>query len=112
MDETETSTGPHRPGDWKFEGSNLALNECTRYRLGMIQVKLLAFAHAASQLGWREMLAECSPSETPRGLFERFAPGFDPGTARVAVDCEYCSWDDAIGPVAQEVAMLPPVSGG
>ena len=34
------------------------------------------------------------------------------GPARVAVDCEYCSWDDAIGPMAQELAVLPPVSGG
>ena len=78
----------------------------------MIQVKLLAFAQAAVQLGWRETLAECAPTDTPRELFERIAPGFDPGPARVAVDCEYCSWDDAIGPMAQELAVLPPVSGG
>ena len=78
----------------------------------MIQVKLLAFAQAATQFGWREMLVECAPTDTPRELFGRIAPGFDPGTARVAVDCEYQSWDDAIGPMAQELAMLPPVSGG
>jgi molybdopterin synthase sulfur carrier subunit len=78
----------------------------------MIQVKLLAFAQAAAALGWREMLAECSPAETPRELFGRLAPGFAPDAARVAVDCEYCSWDDPIGPTAQEVAVIPPVSGG
>ena len=78
----------------------------------MIQVKLLAFAQAAARLGWREMLAECAPTDSPREIFERIAPGFDPGAARVAVDCEYHSWDDAIGPMAQELAVLPPVSGG
>jgi molybdopterin converting factor small subunit len=78
----------------------------------MIQVKLLAFAHAAVSLGWREMLVECSTSDTPRELFERHAPGFDVGTARVAVNCEYHSWDEAVGQFAQEVAVLPPVSGG
>ena len=78
----------------------------------MIQVKLLAFAQAATQLGWREMLAECAPSDTPRELFARLFPGFEPGAARVAVNCEYQSWDDAIGPTAGELAVLPPVSGG
>lgn len=78
----------------------------------MIQVKLLAFASAAVQLGWREILAECSPDESPRDLFQRIAPTFDFSSARVAVDSEYCSWDDAIGPMAQEVAVIPPVSGG
>jgi len=78
----------------------------------MIQIKLLAFAQSAIDLGWRETFAECEPTDTPRALFERIAPAFDPGTARVAIDCEYSSWDDAIGSVAQELAVLPPVSGG
>jgi molybdopterin synthase sulfur carrier subunit len=78
----------------------------------MIQVKLLAFAQAAVELGWREMLVECAPGETPREVFERVAPGFKPGAARVAADCEYQSWDDAIGPMTQELAVIPPVSGG
>lgn len=78
----------------------------------MIQVKLLAFAQAADRLGWREMFAECAPSETPREIIERIAPGFASDTIRVAVNCEYQSWDDAIGALAQEVALIPPVSGG
>ena len=78
----------------------------------MIQVKLLAFAQAADRLGWREMLVECAPDETLRDIVERHAPGFDFTSARVAVDCEYMSWDDAAGALAQEVAILPPVSGG
>lgn len=78
----------------------------------MIQVKLLAFATAADRLGWREMFVECSPGDSPRGILERHAPGFDFSSARVAVDCEYMAWDDAVGPVAHEIAILPPVSGG
>lgn len=78
----------------------------------MIQVKLLAFAQAADRLGWREMFAECAPRETPREIIERIAPGFEPTSIRVAVNCEYQSWDDAVGALAQEVALIPPVSGG
>ena len=78
----------------------------------MIQVKLLAFATAADRLGWREMLVECAPDETLRAIVERNAPGFDFTTTRVAVDCEYMSWDDQAGAMAQEIAILPPVSGG
>ena len=78
----------------------------------MISVKLLAFAQAADRLGWRDMLVDCAPHETPRDIIARIAPGFDADAVRVAVDCEYTSWDDAVGPFAQEVALLPPVSGG
>ena len=78
----------------------------------MIQVKLLAFATAADRLGWREMLVECSPHETLRAIIERNAPGFDFSSARVAVNCEYMAWDDAAGALAQEIAVLPPMSGG
>lgn len=48
----------------------------------MISVKLLAFAQAADRLGWREMLVECAPQETPREIIERIAPNFDPGTVQ------------------------------
>lgn len=78
----------------------------------MIHVKLLAFAQAAVELGWREMPAECAPTETPREIFGRLAPGFSPSAARVAADCEYHSWDEAIGPDTRELAVIPPVSGG
>ncbi len=78
----------------------------------MIQVKLLAFAQAADLLGWREMLVECAPEETLRTIVDRHAPGFDFTGTRVAVDYEYMSWDDSPGAVAQEIAILPPVSGG
>ncbi len=78
----------------------------------MIHVKLLAFAQAAVRLGWRERVVECTPGETLRAIVERNAPGFDFTSARVAVNCEYAAWDDAAGALAQEIAILPPVSGG
>ena len=78
----------------------------------MIQVKLLAFAQAADRLGWREMAVECAADETLRAIVGRVAPGFDLASVRVAVNCEYAAWDDAVGAQAQEIAILPPVSGG
>lgn len=78
----------------------------------MISLKLLAFAQTADRLGWREMAAECEPQETPRAIISLVAPDFEPGNVRVAVNCEYHSWDEAVGPNACELALLPPVSGG
>jgi molybdopterin synthase sulfur carrier subunit len=75
-------------------------------------LRLLAFASAAVSLGWRERTAQAAPGDTPRSLLREIAPDFDPGAARVAVDCEYRSWDDPLGPAARELAILPPVSGG
>ena len=87
-----------------------------------MEVKLLAFAQAQDQLGFREQQFESRPGETPRQLLQRVAPGFDPGLARVAVQCEYHDWDAPIddcrnprqssGTQPLEVAIIPPVSGG
>ncbi|MEK0449966.1 MAG: hypothetical protein RL088_2234 [Verrucomicrobiota bacterium] len=77
-----------------------------------MQVTVLAFANAADALGWRELLADCTAHQSPREIVATLAPGFDPGIWRVAVDCEYHSWDESIGASAQEIAIIPPVSGG
>ncbi len=77
-----------------------------------MQVTVLAFANAADSLGFRELLADCMAHQSPREILCTLAPGFDPGAWRVAVDCEYDSWDEAIGATAQEIAIIPPVSGG
>ena len=77
-----------------------------------VAAKAAAEASAAARLGWREMLVECSPDDSPRAVIARLAPGFDVSPMRAAVDSEYFQWDDAIGPVAKELAILPPVSGG
>ena len=77
-----------------------------------MQIRVLAFAKAADVLGWRELLAECSPHQSPREIVAKMSPGFEPGCWRVALDCDYCSWDESIGAIAQELAIIPPVSGG
>jgi len=76
-----------------------------------MQLRLLAFASAADRAGFRERVVDYSPDETPRALVGRVAPGISPEGIRVAVDCEYHDWDTPIG-TADELAIIPPVSGG
>ncbi len=77
-----------------------------------MNVTLLAFASAAHRLGWREREIEAEADATPLQLFGRASSGFAPGVARVAVNGNYHDWNAPIGPDAQEVAIIPPVSGG
>jgi len=77
-----------------------------------MKIKILTFAQTRAQLGFSEMEFECSSDETPREIFRRLAPQFDPGkTIRVAVNQEYADWDRPVGN-AFELALIPPVSGG
>jgi molybdopterin converting factor small subunit len=77
-----------------------------------MKIKILTFAQTRAQLGFSEMEFECNSDETPREIFRRLAPKFDPGkTIRVAVNQEYTDWDRPIGH-ASELALIPPVSGG
>ncbi len=76
-------------------------------------VRLLLFAQARELLGFRERSIRVHPEETPHQLLERISPGFFEKIlgARVSLDLEYCSWDCPIGE-AEELAVIPPVSGG
>jgi molybdopterin synthase sulfur carrier subunit len=76
-----------------------------------MQLKILAFAQAQDQLGFRERLVECGPGDSPRTILASLAPAFDTTRLRVAVDYEYHDWDAPIG-TASELALIPPVSGG
>ena len=77
-----------------------------------VKITILTFAQTRLQLGFAEKSFACEPSETPREIFRRIAPQFDPGkTIRVAVNQEYAEWDKPIGN-ATELALIPPVSGG
>ncbi len=77
-----------------------------------MKIKILTFAQTRTQLGFGEIDFECEANETPREIFRRLAPQFDPGkTIRVAVNQEYADWDQPIGN-ANEIALIPPVSGG
>jgi molybdopterin converting factor small subunit len=77
-----------------------------------MKVTLLAFATAAERLGWRSQEVNAEGQDTPRMLFARAKADFQPGVARVAVDCQYHDWDAPIGATAREIAIIPPVSGG
>jgi molybdopterin converting factor small subunit len=77
-----------------------------------MKIKILTFAQTRTQLGFAEKNFECAAAETPREIFHRLAPEFEPGkTIRVAVNQEYADWDKPIGE-AFELALIPPVSGG
>ncbi|MBC7979407.1 MAG: MoaD/ThiS family protein [Armatimonadetes bacterium] len=76
-----------------------------------MKITLLAFAQSRDAFGFSERVVEFEEGETARGLVGRIAPGVEIGNLRVAVDCEFASWDAALGN-ARELAFLPPVSGG
>lgn len=76
-----------------------------------MQVRLLAFAQSADQAGFRQVVIDASPEETPRQIVSRAAPALPLSGLRVAVDCEYGDWDSPVGE-ATEIALIPPVSGG
>jgi molybdopterin synthase sulfur carrier subunit len=77
-----------------------------------VKITVLTFAQTRTQLGFAEKSFDCDPAETPRAIFRRLAPQFDPGkTVRVAVNREWADWDRPIGN-ATELALIPPVSGG
>ena len=76
-----------------------------------MEITLLAFAQARQRLGFSERTVACEPEETPRSVLQRVAPEVSLEGMRVAVDCEYASWDAPIG-AARELAVIPPVSGG
>jgi molybdopterin synthase sulfur carrier subunit len=74
-------------------------------------MKLLAFATARERAGFSEIELPVHPSETPRAIIARAAPGLPLESLRVAVDCEFWDWDAPVGN-ATELALIPPVSGG
>jgi molybdopterin synthase sulfur carrier subunit len=76
-----------------------------------MRVKLLAFAQARDQLGFGEREIDCQPTDTPRQVIGRIAASDALSMMRVAVDREYRGWDEPLGP-AEELAIIPPVSGG
>jgi molybdopterin converting factor small subunit len=77
----------------------------------LMELTILAFAHARLTFGFSSRTVAFDPAETPRGILLRLAPGADLQHLAVAVDSEYASLDDPIGP-AGELALIPPVSGG
>lgn len=76
-----------------------------------MNLTILAFAQARDTFGFAERVVACAPEETLRVVVQRVAPGVSLEHLRVALDCEYVTWDTPIGEAA-ELAIIPPVSGG
>jgi len=77
-----------------------------------LKIVLFTFASARDELGFARCETECLPEESPRGIFARVAPAWSPPPGvRVALDNEFAEWDQPVGE-AQELAVIPPVSGG
>jgi len=76
-----------------------------------VTLTILAFAQARDTFGFAERVAACAAEDTPRIVLQRVAPGVSLEHLRVALDCEYVTWDTPIG-AAAELAIIPPVSGG
>ena len=76
-----------------------------------MNITVIAFAHARDTLGFASRTVPADPSDTPRSILLRLAPNADLRALAVAVDSEYAPLDNPIGQ-AQELAVIPPVSGG
>lgn len=77
-----------------------------------MQIKVLAFAHARLALGFSERIVEASQEESPRAIVQRIDAKYLPDTStRVAVNQIFANWDAPIG-AADELAIIPMVSGG
>lgn len=76
-----------------------------------LEITVLTFAQARDLFGFSSRTVACSPGETARELVLRLAPAAELTHLRVALDCEYVSWETALGS-ARELAIIPPVSGG
>ena len=81
--------------------------------MSSIPLKILPFAQARDLLGFSEKNLLLDPHSTPQTILESIQPGFTTThpSFRVALDEEYCSWDQPILN-SQVLAIIPPVSGG
>jgi molybdopterin converting factor small subunit len=74
-------------------------------------ITVLAFAQSQDLFGFTRRELACEPDDTPRTLLLRLRPDADLALLRVALDCEFATWDTPLGS-ARELAIIPPVSGG
>lgn len=74
-------------------------------------ITVLAFAQSRDLFGFSSQELAVEPNDTPRTLLQRLRPDADLAHLRVALDCDFASWDDPLEG-ARELAIIPPVSGG
>ncbi|MCW1912000.1 MoaD/ThiS family protein [Luteolibacter sp. GHJ8] len=76
-----------------------------------MSIVVLAFAQSQDLFGFSRQELACEPGDTARSLLLRLRPDADLTHLRVALDCEFSTWDTPLGS-ARELAIIPPVSGG
>ena len=76
-----------------------------------MSITVLAFAQSRDTFGFSTKEVPCRPEDTPRSLLLRLRQDANVQDWRVALDCEFATWDTPLGS-AKELAIIPPVSGG
>ena len=76
-----------------------------------MEITLLAFAASSDSFGFSSRKIACSADDTPLTIVQRIAPEVNISSLRVALDCEFVTWETPIAD-ARELAFIPPVSGG
>ena len=79
-------------------------------------LRVLLFASLRETMGWSEKLIELPancPSSSPMQLWQHLGiqPFIPPSNIRVAINQQFASWDAALQ-AGDELAFLPPISGG
>jgi molybdopterin synthase sulfur carrier subunit len=78
-----------------------------------VQVRL--FAGLRDAIGWSEQLVELAPGAgtTPEQLWRQLnlQPAYPPAGVRVAINQQFATWDASLA-AGDELAFLPPISGG
>lgn len=86
-----------------------------------VRVKVRLFASLREAMGWSEQLVELVPAAgganpagaTPHQLWQQLGlqPAHPPAGVRVAINQQFASWDASLT-AGDELAFLPPISGG
>ena len=76
-----------------------------------MEISIFAFAGASDSFGFKNRSIPCIPEDTPLSIVQRLAPEVCLDSLRVALDCEFVTWETPLGN-AKELAIIPPVSGG
>ncbi|MEM6885579.1 MAG: MoaD/ThiS family protein [Verrucomicrobiota bacterium] len=79
----------------------------------MGKITVLAFSTSRQVMGFTECVVEYESQDTVESLLTRLVPNVREhcSTARVALDQEFAEWSDLVDG-HEELAILPPVSGG
>jgi sulfur-carrier protein len=85
------------------------------------QVRVRLFAGLREAMGWSEQLVELAPAAggpnpagaTPHQLWRQLGlqPAHPPAGVRVAINQQFATWDASLA-AGDELAFLPPISGG